>query len=63
MGIEAANPRPAVPCDSAKERHLGFEILLSPDDVVTIFGLEKPDQVYELIRPTARSPLRLRRRM
>ncbi len=42
--------------DPARE-HLGFEILLSPDDVVKILGLERTEQVYELIRPQARSPL------
>ena len=40
-----------------QREHLGFEILLSPDDVVKILGLEKPEQVYELIRAQARSPL------
>ena len=37
--------------------HCGLEILLSPDDVVKILGLERTEQVYELIRPQARSPL------
>jgi hypothetical protein len=43
--------------DEPAREHLGFEILLSPDDVVRILGLEKLEQIYELIRPQARSPL------
>jgi predicted DNA-binding transcriptional regulator AlpA len=48
------------PTDVPRE-HLGFEILLSPDDVVKILGLERAEQVYELIRPQARCPLPYRR--
>jgi excisionase family DNA binding protein len=43
--------------DDVRREHFGFEILLSPDDVVKVLGLEKPEQVYELIRSGARSPL------
>src|SRR5262249_39790742 len=38
--------------------HLGFEILLTPDDVVKILGLNRVAQLYELIRPSARCPLK-----
>jgi predicted DNA-binding transcriptional regulator AlpA len=42
---------------NAPENHLGFEVLLTPEDLVKILGLKKPAQIYELIRPTARNPL------
>jgi predicted DNA-binding transcriptional regulator AlpA len=36
---------------------LGFEVMIPPEDVVEILGLERTEQIYELIRPTARCPL------
>jgi hypothetical protein len=36
---------------------LGFEPLLAPEHVVEILGLERTEQVYELVRATSRRPL------